>query len=89
MRAVLFGATWSPDRLARAGLVEHDRCSCGEVGTTEHVWWQCSKYAEIRTEEQIVQKMLDTGLTMSDLPQCLKLEALRLKNGPNNLGALK
>ena len=76
MRTVLFGATWSPDRLVRAGPAKHDRYSCAEVGTTEHVSWQCSKYAEIRTEEQIVQRMLDTGLAMADLPQCLKLDGI-------------
>nr|CAD7263508.1 unnamed protein product [Timema shepardi] len=47
-----------PESLRKMGLVETDRCECGEVGTPEHVDLECARTLEIRPNQQEVQGRL-------------------------------
>nr|CAD7200129.1 unnamed protein product [Timema douglasi] len=50
-----------PESLRKMGLVETDRCECGEVGTPEHVVLECARTLEIRRpNQQEVQGRLHT-----------------------------
>nr|CAD7410077.1 unnamed protein product [Timema poppensis] len=41
-----------PESSRKMGLVETDRCECGEVGTPEHVVLECARTLEIRRPNQ-------------------------------------
>nr|CAD7573482.1 unnamed protein product [Timema californicum] len=45
-----------PESLRKMGLVETDRCECGEVGIPEYVVLECARTLEIRPNQQEVRE---------------------------------
>ena len=48
LKRIISGSVRAPDRLAAAKLIDSDVCSCGQRATTEHIFWECPRYTEVR-----------------------------------------
>ena len=52
LQSIIAGSIRSPDRLMAANLAKCDKCTCkdcrGARATTEHIFWHCNKYNDVR-----------------------------------------
>ena len=74
MRCILSGATWPAKRKAECGMIESDQCpKCQEgIEDTEHRWWNCPAYEDIRREHDIKFLVRSWEAEVGTIPGCFK-----------------